>query len=158
LDLRAFTLLAACGAALPVLVDAQIYRCTQDDSVIYQDSACPHGYSTAMVVPGESERISVVPSTIETSRVINADNAPTASDINVGMTDSQVLNARGWGRPQKITRSKAKRAWHEDWLYQAQSSTSGDRRLHFINGRLASIQTGEPEAESVVAATQDSQR
>ena len=57
----------------------------------------------------------------------------------IGMFDTQVLNLRGWGRPAKITRSKAKGAWREEWTYV--SPRTGERQLQFANGRLTAIGT-----------------
>ena len=60
--------------------------------------------------------------------------------ISLGMSDLEVLNLRGWGRPSKITRSKANGVWREEWLY----TTRGDgprQLLQFTNARLAAIET-----------------
>jgi hypothetical protein len=53
------------------------------------------------------------------------------------MFDTQVLNMRAWGRPAKIKRTKAHRAWREEWTYQ--SPVDGERQLEFANGKLTAI-------------------
>ena len=53
------------------------------------------------------------------------------------MSDLQVLNHRRWGKPQRITRNRQARAWREVWSYP--NGPSGDTRLHFVNGMLASV-------------------
>ena len=60
--------------------------------------------------------------------------------ISLGMSDLEVLNLPGWGRPSKITRSKANGVWREEWLY----TTRGDgprQLLQFTNARLAAIES-----------------
>ena len=57
--------------------------------------------------------------------------------LQTGMSDLQVLNNRRWGKPQRITRNRDARAWHEQWSYE--TGANGGRQLHFINGLLASV-------------------
>ena len=63
------------------------------------------------------------------------------------MTDDEVLNLRGWGKPAKIVRSKASREWREDWTYAARAT--GSRQLRFVNGKLAAVDTEPPEASTI---------
>lgn len=58
--------------------------------------------------------------------------------LRTGMSDLQVLNNRRWGKPQKITRNREDRAWHEHWRYE--TGANGGKQLHFINGMLVSIE------------------
>ena len=53
------------------------------------------------------------------------------------MTDDEVLNLPGWGRPAKITRTRAPREWREEWIYVA---GAGSRQLHFLNGTLTLVE------------------
>jgi len=57
--------------------------------------------------------------------------------LQTGMSDLQVLNNRRWGKPQRITRNRDARAWHEQWSYE--TGANGGKQLHFINGMLASV-------------------
>ena len=59
--------------------------------------------------------------------------------LQPGMTDLQVLNNRRWGKPQRITRNREARAWHEHWNYEA--GPNGGKRLHFVNGKLVDLAT-----------------
>ena len=64
-----------------------------------------------------------------------------------------VLNHRHWGKPQRITRNRELRAWHETWNYE--KGENAGTQLHFINGRLAEIADPEittPRASSVSVA------
>ena len=58
-----------------------------------------------------------------------------ATTIFIGMTDTQVLNLPGWGRPTQIVRSKGSQGWREQWEYRKPRDES--HRLYFENGRLA---------------------
>lgn len=71
--------------------------------------------------------------------------------LQAGMSDLQVLNNRRWGKPQRITRDRDARAWHEYWRYE--TGANGGTQLHFVNGTLASIDNIVPPAtiESMVS-------
>ena len=58
------------------------------------------------------------------------------------MSDDEVLNLPGWGRPSRITRVKIARAWHEEWTY-GQTET-GARHLYFANARPVDIVDKSP--------------
>jgi hypothetical protein len=129
--------------AVPAAAQADVYKCVIRHHVTYQDHPCPNADEEELVI-----------SSLKTDRTDPEPQAPaaTASDVLpepppglatdspgllLGMFDTQVLNLRGWGRPAKITRSKARGAWREHWTYY--SPNAGERRLHFANGRLAAI-------------------
>ena len=57
-----------------------------------------------------------------------------------------VLNNRRWGTPQRITRKREARVWHEYWKYE--SGPDGGHQLHFINGRLAGAEAIPPPVAS----------
>ena len=59
--------------------------------------------------------------------------------ICIGMTDDEVLNLPGWGRPAKISRTRIPREWREEWFYDARAA--GTRQLFFVNGKLAVVET-----------------
>ena len=58
--------------------------------------------------------------------------------ICIGMTDDEVLNLPGWGRPAKIVRTRAPREWREQWIYDARFA--GPRQLFFVNGKLNTVE------------------
>jgi len=60
--------------------------------------------------------------------------------ICIGMTDDEVLNLPGWGRPASINRTRAAREWREEWFYDA-SRAAGARQLFFVNGKLDAVET-----------------
>jgi hypothetical protein len=66
------------------------------------------------------------------------------------MSDDDVLNLPGWGRPGRISRVRMSRVWREDWTY-GQSAT-GERHLHFANARLVDI-VDKPPSDQVAQLT-----
>lgn len=56
------------------------------------------------------------------------------------MTDDEVLNLPGWGRPAAISRTRLPRQWREEWFYDA-SRAAGARQLLFVNGKLDAVET-----------------
>ena len=122
--------------ACPFSAEATIYKCTGDGAVTYQDRPCKPGQSAVVLA-----EVAAQP-TNENDRAAPGQESPLASQpggVVVGMTDTEVLNLRGWGRPRKITRSRAKRAWLEQWTYL--SPANGARQLQFANGRLTAVHT-----------------
>ena len=57
--------------------------------------------------------------------------------LALGMTDTEVLNLPGWGKPRKIIRIKAQHAWREEWTYGPHDEPR--QQLQFANGKLAAI-------------------
>lgn len=130
--------------ALPLAAQADVYKCVVRYNVTYQDQPCPNADEEELIISSlRTDRIDRErPAPAPTMMDVLPDPppgllAPDANGLMLGMFDTQVLNLRGWGRPAKITRSKAKGAWREHWTYVSQNA--GERRLHFANGRLAAI-------------------
>ena len=124
--------------AYPIAGQTEIHKCATQGAVTYQDTPCTAGQTT----------IALVESSIRVPRA-HSDDLPFAKEdsaarspsqlapLFVGMTDTEVLNLRGWGPPNRITRSRSARAWREEWMYL--SPTVGRRLLQFANGRLTAI-------------------
>ncbi|HEV7819812.1 MAG TPA: DUF4124 domain-containing protein, partial [Burkholderiales bacterium] len=121
-------LLALCSIVLPLSAHADIYRCIVRHTVTYQDTPCANADESEIIVASiKSDRIDAErqPSASGVTTDITPDAQPDLSanisnlapELMIGMFDTQVLNLRGWGRPAKITRSKAKGAWREEWSY-----------------------------------------
>lgn len=124
--------------ACPLSGQATIYRCTNDGAVTYQDRPCKAGQSATALVDA-APRLARANSLGES--VLSEESPPRSplrlTSLVAGMTDTEVLNLRGWGRPSRITRSRTKRAWHEEWTYV--SPADGQKQLQFTNGILAAI-------------------
>lgn len=132
--------LLALLATLPLAAQADVYKCVVHYNVTYQDQPCQNADEQELVISSvRTDRIDrdrpapVAPIIDVLPDPTPGLLAPDANGLMLGMFDTQVLNLRGWGRPAKITRSKAKGAWREQWTY------SGERQLQFANGRLAAI-------------------
>jgi hypothetical protein len=129
--------------AYPISGHTEIYKCTIDGAVFYQDTPCDAG-QTAIALVGAPVRVPQ-PNGGGPS-VVRQESQPRSpfqfTGLVVGMTDTAVLNLRGWGRPGKITRSRANRVWREEWTYF--SPADGQKLLQFANGKLTAINT-DPE-------------
>ena len=124
--------------AYPISGHTAIYKCTIDGAVIYQDTPCKAGQTAMVDAP-----VRVAQSNGGGPSVVKQVSQPRSpfqfTGLVVGMTDTAVLNLRGWGRPAKITRSRANRVWREEWTYL--SPADGQQLLQFANGKLAAINT-----------------
>ncbi len=126
-------------AALPLSGQAAIYKCNTDNSIVYQDAPCKSAQGTtdlAVIPVRVLEPNSVSPLNLRQEPLPPAQLQSTA--LALGMTDTEVLNLRGWGKPSKISRSKGKNAWREEWTYGPQDEPR--QQLQFANGKLAAIQ------------------
>jgi hypothetical protein len=141
-------------------VAGDIYRCAVPEGIAYQDAPCAH--------PQDGMRIDAVRSASTLGNGSRSDSAalparPWSADIPacsvriasrartlwrrttlcIGMTDDEVLNLKGWGRPTKIVRTRIPREWREEWTYE--TATAPPRALHFVNGALALVVTGRTD-------------
>jgi hypothetical protein len=66
------------------------------------------------------------------------------------MSDDEVLNMSGWGRPSRIDRVRLPREWREEWVYGPQ--TLSERRLYFSNGRLVDLGDRRPDERMAEAS------
>lgn len=126
----------------PVCLAEGIYKCTSEAGVSYQSAPCASGVTKVLIVlpsdKGESRPGVDGPTAFVSSMPLGPTAIHTNDDgLQPGMSDLQVLNNRRWGKPQRITRNRDARAWHEHWNYEA--GPNGGKRLHFVNGKLADV-------------------
>ncbi|MEO8386224.1 MAG: hypothetical protein ABI583_13335 [Betaproteobacteria bacterium] len=76
----------------------------------------------------------------------------TRLELELGSLDLHVLNNRRWGKPQRIKRSREPRAWHEYW--DDETGPNAGTQLHFINGRLAGAEGGDPTSSAGATMTE----
>jgi len=118
----------------PAVCESAVYRCTaQDGKAVYQDTPCVAGPSRVELVissPGRDQM-----GTRAISEPGPAQGLVPGSELAVGMTDTKVLNTRGWGRPQKVTRTRGGDGWREEWTYLSRPEEK--RILQFVNGTLS---------------------
>jgi hypothetical protein len=140
----------------------EIHKCTGPDGIVYQNLPCAAGQreqdmdamtsiqraassrdTDASAPQGQGPRASS-PALYSNRRDRTAARPPqsgryagtpfAATTLFIGMTDTQVLNLPGWGRPARISRSKDSQGWREQWVYRNSSDQSS--LLYFQNGRL----------------------
>lgn len=153
--MKRFALISIVWLAFPLACEADIYKCTNADAIVYQDSPCAEGRSQTRVVSNvtsvrlDDNGASPLLSGREARPILPVGR----TTLSLGMSDDEVLNLPGWGRPRKITRNKANRVWHEQWAYV--SPAEGEKHLHFANGKLRAIETERVETASLqlVSAT-----
>ena len=137
----------------PVCLAGGIFKCTDGSGVTYQSAPCTEGVSQvvlatpttkldASVNDGVSAATLAAPAPAKQSGLLSSED-----ELQPGMSDLQVLNHRHWGKPQRITRNREARAWHEHWNYER--GPSGGKRLHFVNAKLVAIATIEPPGQTV---------
>ncbi len=150
---------AACRALLATIVvvlalpaGATIYKCVQAGKTAYQSWPCAASAAETTMPSSTPARIAAAP----------AANAPAPSSrpgpwpqrtLTLGMPDDAVLNLAGWGRPDRITRTRRPREWREEWIYG--EGTAAERRLVFVNARLIGIDTPPATSLAGLAARND---
>ena len=152
---------AAGGAA------GAVYKCVAADGrTAYQGDPCAAGVTeTQLNIAAATQDAAARPPPAPPISVQSpSTNAPTSLEASprgplpwggrtlaAGMSDDEVLNLPGWGRPSRVTRARMPHAWHEDWTYLAPGA-SEERRLHFVNARLVSMEV-EPAGEPWIQMT-----
>ncbi len=155
-----------CSALLAVSVAgkaADIHKCATPTGVIYQGLPCdgpeiptPIVAANAAQAPSAGSARTTLDAGASSAQALPAASARGAPEcgarpretprlpwrqatICIGMTDDEVLNLPGWGRPAKISRTRVPREWREEWFYDARAA--GTRQLFFVNGKLAVVET-----------------
>jgi len=122
-----------------------IYKCEGPEGIAYRDRPCA----------SQREEQTLLASAKSVSWPTENARAPepmamrpatpfSATRLFIGMTDTQVLNLPSWGRPAQIERSKAGRAWREQWVYKDRGIADERRLLYFENGRLVAQEDAPP--------------
>jgi hypothetical protein len=145
----AFAVSLEAGAA------SEIFKCVEAGATSYQSTPCaraqdavPLKIATATASAREPREVPTsVSAPVSVSR--SGKRGPwTHTSIEVGMSDDEVLNMPGWGRPARISRARLAAGWEEVWRYG--NSYSGERELRFLNARLADIaETPAAQASAV---------
>ena len=148
--------------ALPAAASAgDVYKCVTGSAVAYQSVPCGMGQIEARLpklpeyadpperdaaaAPASSPDSASAPDAPPASPVTASESPPSRrgfpfrTTIGLGMTDDQVLNTPGWGRPDRILQTRESHRWHETWSY---SRRAGARKLSFTNGKLTQIDSG----------------
>ena len=145
--------------AVPACFAESVFKCTTEAGVTFQSTPCAEGLTTVLFIPPSAKAEANLNEAAEADKLrpvagplppLAAQPTPTATqpvraaiqsggaELRPGISDIQVLNNRRWGKPQKITRNRAPRAWHEYWTYD--TGANGGKQLHFVNGKLANVE------------------
>ena len=142
---------------VPALAENGVFKCTGADGVIvYQGAPCRvQQQQVTLVEPRKREPEPVVGEAAKSGTDADARRvAPVGDELIPGMSDTKVLNMRGWGRPQRIERSRAKDGWREEWTYVSRNDGTA-RLVSFINGKVEGVSA--QDALQVARARQETQ-
>jgi len=117
-----------------------IYKCVDGGATSYQATPCGRGQDEVPIrIAGVSAQAARdQPLTAPVPAAQPRKRGPwTHATPEIGVSDDEVLNMPGWGRPTHIFRARVGRAWEEVWRYG--NSYNGERELRFVNARLADI-------------------
>ena len=142
---------------VPALAENGVYKCTGADQVIvYQGEPCQARHQQITLV--EPRKREPVPLRSEAAKSGTEGDAPRsalgADELVAGMSDTKVLNMRGWGRPQRIERSRGQDGFREEWTYVSRSD-GATRLVSFVNGKVANIRS--EDALQAARARQETQ-
>jgi hypothetical protein len=120
-----------------------IYKCVEADSTTYQATPCLRTQAEVKLVAGAAQpraepyAVALRPAPQPASEAARRAGPWKNRTVVLGMSDDEILNMPGWGRPSRIVRSRAPREWREVWTYG--ETVTGQRELHFANARLRDI-------------------
>ena len=143
---RFFLPIFATVLVTPVCLAEGIFKCTAGTEVTYQSEPCTEGISRVVLSIPTTKLDASVNDGVSTATAKQSGLLSSEDELQPGMSDLQVLNHRHWGKPQRITRNREARAWHEYWNYE-RGPVSGTR-LHFVNAKLIAIANIEPPAQT----------
>ena len=142
--------LLACLALMALDASAGgVYKCVDGGATSYQAVPCARGQVEVSI------RIAEASPQVARERSLAVAVPPaqtrkrgpwTRTAVEIGISDDEVLNMPGWGRPMQISRARVGRDWEEVWRYG--NSYSGGRELRFVNARLADIVETTPALAS----------
>lgn len=119
-------------------VATDIYKCTGNGATSYQEVPCASGQGEIPLrIAGAASSSALREAVASVPPQGRSRTVWTRTSIELGMSDDEVLNLPGWGRPARISRMRLARGWEEVWRYG--DAYSGARELRFVNARLADI-------------------
>lgn len=142
-----YATLCAClcfGAA----VNAEgIHKCVTNDGTVYQGMPCAGAEAPLSIAVAPTVYALVARDVPTAPDCANAGGPPARPPwrhgaICIGMSDDEVLNLAGWGRPTRIVRNRTAGGWQEEWTYETRAAHAAT--LRFLNARLANLETQPP--------------
>ena len=149
-------LLGLIAVESPAVAQNGVFKCTGTAGAIaYQGTPCRDRQSQVTLV--EPRKVESLPADaapdVKPAQDASAGEKrllPVADELNLGMSDTKVLNMRGWGKPQHIARSRGQQGWWEEWTYVSRAD-GATRTVQFLNGKVASLKS--QDAQQVARAT-----
>jgi hypothetical protein len=109
----------AIPAAPPAVGSQDIFKCVDGNATAYQSVPCANGQAetrmTTGAPPSRAEvQVAALPALAARQPLRTVAGPWRRTTLTLGMSDDEVLNLPGWGRPTKITRTKMSRTWREE--------------------------------------------
>jgi hypothetical protein len=127
----------------------EIHKCMSAEGITYQGHPCDAREAPAPVAASNAVQTIRVPDTTTPECAPRLRAPPRLpwrqATICIGMTDDEVLNLPGWGRPDRIVRNREQRLWHEEWTYETRFAVR--RVLRFVNATLTGVDS-DPGSEN----------
>jgi len=140
----------------PQVAAQDIFKCVDNGATAYQSTPCaPGAAETRIATTGASTPrpdVEMSGAAISSMREPRRVGPWSHATLTLGMSDDEVLNMSGWGRPSRISRTRAPHEWREEWIYG--QATGGERHLYFANARLVDIAVTPPVDQLVQLAPQ----
>ena len=118
-----------------------IYKCVEGGATSYQSEPCARGRDETPIalarLPAAGARAPAALPVAGPAPQARKRGPWTHAGIEIGISDDEVLNMPGWGRPAQISRVRAAHGWEEVWRYG--DPYRGERALRFVNARLTDI-------------------
>ena len=158
--LKCCAVLGALAAGTAPSTEAQdIFKCVEAGTTTYQSTPCAdHQIELPMTsgVPASGaphprgDGRTAAPVSPPPRQPLRVAGPWRLTTLRLGMSDDEVLNLPGWGRPSRVTRVRLSRVWREEWIYG--QSITGERRLYFANARLVDV-IDKPPADQLAGLT-----
>lgn len=118
-----------------------IYKCVEGGATSYQSAPCARGRDETPIalarLPAEAAPAPAALPVAGPAAQPRKRGPWTHATVEIGISDDEVLNMPGWGRPAQISRVRGARGWEEVWRYG--DPYRGERALRFVNARLTAI-------------------
>src|SRR4029453_4084859 len=101
--------------AVPCAAAQEIFKCVGGTETAYQSIPCSGGAEQTRIAPIGARAGGASPPSARPSA--RRSGPWKHSTLTLGMSDDEVLNMSGWGRPTRINRVRLPREWREEWVY-----------------------------------------
>jgi hypothetical protein len=135
-------ILLTISVAPPVAAE-EIFKCVDGSRTVYQSTPCGAGAAETRMAPVAARAGARTPSSLSPRPSTGKSGPWKHQPLTLGMSDDEVLNMSGWGRPSRIDRVRLPREWREEWVYGPE--TPSERHLYFSNGRLVDMGDHRPD-------------